>query len=229
MNAPQISTLPSTNSVAIPKAYTGHRNDDGDCIVAVRLPAGNTRPLRHVDYHSDSFEWGYGGSGPADLALSILADFFGEKHVTGNYLRRLKLLHDSPRCWTLHQDFKREFVATWGRGQGDTWEITTEQIAKWVREVGLDQQEVEADGRTWLHVSVSKPSRSKMPTYEDIQTARKLFIGEERECYMVFPTKDRYINVNPVLHLWCCLDQPEGVLPRFEGLVKIEGKEVISV
>jgi len=34
-------------------------------------------PLKHVLRHSpDGFEWGYGGSGPADLALAILREVF---------------------------------------------------------------------------------------------------------------------------------------------------------
>jgi len=88
---------------------------------------------------------------------------------------------------------------------------------------------VETDGRRWLHVSVSKPSRHKMPSYEDVQWARKLFIGEDRECYQVFPPAPRYVNINPVLHLFACLDQPEGVLPRFEGMATLGGERKLSV
>ena len=34
--------------------------------------------MPHIERHSpDGFNWGYGGSGPADLALSILTDFVG--------------------------------------------------------------------------------------------------------------------------------------------------------
>ncbi len=73
------------------------------------------------------------------------------------------------------------------------------------------------NGRTWLHVSVAKPSPRKFPTWEDLQTARKLFVGEHRECYLIFPTQDRYVSFFDVLHLYCCLDQPEGVLPHMEG------------
>ncbi|MBA2287530.1 MAG: hypothetical protein H0W02_18810 [Ktedonobacteraceae bacterium] len=79
---------------------------------------------------------------------------------------------------------------------------------------------VESDGRRWLHVSVSKPTKKKMPSYEDIQTARRLFVGDDRECSMVFPSTERYININPVLHLWACLDVPGGVLLQFEGQVR---------
>lgn len=93
----------------------------------------------------------------------------------------------------------------------------------------MESTSVKSDGRAWLHVSVSKPSK-KMPTYEDIQTMRRLFIGEHRESYMIFPTQDRYINIYPVLHLFTCLDQPEGVLPRMEGETDVpEEVEVAGV
>jgi hypothetical protein len=98
----------------------------------------------------------------------------------------------------------------------------------WERLIGqpikvIESIATEADGRRWLHVSVSKSPSKKMPTYEDLQEARKWFVGEGRECYMVFPPKDRYVNINPVLHLWCCLSAPEGVLPQFEGRATIQG------
>lgn len=106
------------------------------------------------------------------------------------------------------------------------WHIVDRQHdgIKWQRLNGealtvIESSRVESDGRLWLHVSVAKPNR-KTPTYDDIQMLRKLFIGEDRECYHIFPTKDRYVDINPVLHLWSCLSQPEGVLPRFEGVFK---------
>lgn len=79
----------------------------------------------------------------------------------------------------------------------------------------------EADGRRWHHVSVSCPTR--IPTYDELQLVRRLFIGEDAECYQVFPPRSRYVNDHPyVLHLWRCLDAPDGaVLPDFrhEGSV----------
>ena len=48
-----------------------------------------------IVYHSlDGFEWGYGGSGPAELALNILAQY---------------LPNDA--AYRLHQDFKWKFIA----------------------------------------------------------------------------------------------------------------------
>jgi hypothetical protein len=48
-----------------------------DCFV--EYASGPSKRLRHVCIHSpDGFEVGHGGSGPSDLALSILAHHFGE-------------------------------------------------------------------------------------------------------------------------------------------------------
>ncbi|SRR5258706_11933757 len=103
----------------------------------------------------------------------------------------------------------------------------------WARLIGqhitvIEDVNVKADGRRWLHVSVGKPNH-KMPTYEDMQTARALFIGERRECYQVFPTAERYVDFAHVLHLWCCLDEPTGVLPHFDEEIMLEGEKVRSI
>jgi len=103
----------------------------------------------------------------------------------------------------------------------------------WERMIGqritvMEDVSIKVDGRRWLHVSVAKPNR-KIPTYEDLQEVRRLFVGEERECYQTFPPKERYVNANNVLHLWCCLDQPKGVLPQFDEMVTFNGEEVRSI
>jgi hypothetical protein len=38
-------------------------------------PFDHAPSLRHFNHSPDGFEWGYGGSGPAQLALAILLDF----------------------------------------------------------------------------------------------------------------------------------------------------------
>jgi hypothetical protein len=130
-----------------------------------------------------------------------------------------------------------DMTSTWsGLPAPDHWHIVERRAdgIMWQRLQGeaikvIESTAVEKDGRIWLHVSVSKPNRQKMPTYDDVQTARKLFIGEHRECYQVFPPAERYVNVNPVLHLWTCLDEPKGVLPQFDGMLRINGEKVRSV
>lgn len=107
------------------KTYIAQRPPDdeiGDCRVFVE-EGGQARPLQHVRLHSDGFEWGYGGSGPADLALSILADHFGERPT------REQLNRGDCRCWHLHQPFKWQFIAGADR-RGFT--LTSEQIADWL-------------------------------------------------------------------------------------------------
>jgi len=63
------------------KIYKGQKTGSGPFMVWVVDP-GEIKAsyrLRHIERHSpDGFNWGYGGSGPADLALSILTDFAGK-------------------------------------------------------------------------------------------------------------------------------------------------------
>ena len=99
------------------KIYRGERlgkiKDTGsDVKVTVEDQDGKITHLKHHVYHSPTgFSWGYGGSGPADLALNILWDFFGIKPI--------------PECY---QDFKHEFVAGWE----DKWQIDSEEIGNWI-------------------------------------------------------------------------------------------------
>lgn len=74
----------------------------------------NWQPLRHFVLHSPTgFNWGYGGSGPADLARCILID----------------LLHEEPEP-ALYQDFKYEFVTIWN--PIEDWEIDEPTIRNWI-------------------------------------------------------------------------------------------------
>ena len=110
------------------KTYLAQRPLDdaqsrGDCRVFVQSDSG-IRPLRHVVHHSPAgFEWGYGGSGPADLALSILADHFGEQPT------EQQLARGRCRCWPLHQPFKWAFIAPAPR---EGFRLTSAEIAAWL-------------------------------------------------------------------------------------------------
>ena len=78
----------------------------------------NGRPLDpRLDLWNHSptgFEWGYPGSGPAQLALALLADHLGDHSEAVN----------------LHQDFKRAVIATLPyRG----WTLSSEQIREALR------------------------------------------------------------------------------------------------
>ena len=56
-------------------------------VVAEKLDAdGNWEPLKHIVRHSPvGPDWGYEGSGPADLALSILTDAVGAELADAFY------------------------------------------------------------------------------------------------------------------------------------------------
>lgn len=98
------------------KVYRGARTSDGTAVVSV-----NGVPLTHIVRHSPTgLEFGYGGSGPADTALSILCDFFGERPS------KLDLDYGIFLAARLYQFFKWDFVAT---ADHLDFEITSAQIA----------------------------------------------------------------------------------------------------
>ncbi len=80
------------------KTYVGKLCEDGEYRVTIEEESGNARPLPlRLDLANKSptgFSWGYSGSGPAQLALALLADAIGEKEALEVY-----------------QDFKRDYVA----------------------------------------------------------------------------------------------------------------------
>jgi len=92
------------------KIYKGSRQPGA---VGGQTVTVNGVPLKHIVEHSPTgFQWGYGGSGPADLALSILADCIGLDEARKHY-----------------QNFKWGFVANFG----NEWQMTDEQIKDWLR------------------------------------------------------------------------------------------------
>jgi len=104
------------------KKYIGKRAVVGPCqvLVGVGIVSGEhrgqemTHALKHIVWHSPTgFQWGYGGSGPADLALSILTDLIGLE-----------------RAERLYQDFKWRFIAP---VRGDL-ELREDEIRAWVEE-----------------------------------------------------------------------------------------------
>lgn len=113
------------------------------------------RKLRHIPFHSATkgdLNWGYRGSGPADLALAILVDYFQERAPSEGYRARAECNNwmTKSRAWQLHQDFKWHFVATFA----DEWELHDTQIEKWLKE-----QEVkdENNGSATAAVDLPKP------------------------------------------------------------------------
>lgn len=114
--------------------YTGDRvpNRGGPGTVTFLDPGGCARPLppRHeVRSHSpDGFQWGYGGSGPAQLALALCL------HVLDG---------DVARATRTYQQFKRRVVAF----LPDAWDLSRTEILTAIESIESDRTEGENDAR----------------------------------------------------------------------------------
>lgn len=101
------------------RVYIGVRPDGpGSARVFIEHGA-NLNPRFDLRNHSpDGFEWGYFGSGPAQLALALLCDVLGGDDEAGFLAAKL------------YQDFKAEKVAAL---QGDRWQMTAGEIRDWIK------------------------------------------------------------------------------------------------
>ena len=118
------------------RTYVVGRTVKGDVLAWVDVD-GENRPLSHVRHHSENFEYGYGGSGPADLALSILADHFGEELDARSLSEGGWYVPDAPggefipsRALQLCHQFKAAFVAR--RPRELPWRVTAAEIDAWI-------------------------------------------------------------------------------------------------
>ena len=120
------------------KTYEVTRSTSGQIGVLIKTDQTNRNAtlLKHCMLHSPTgMETGYSGSGPADLAASILADYFG---VTPEHL-----LNVWKKSWgagdnlalkviRLHQLFKAHFIAPRKLDAGHSYEILGAEIASWI-------------------------------------------------------------------------------------------------
>ncbi len=109
------------------KTYSGSSdqgNARGSVSVVVDQEGQEPYTLRHLIVHSPSgLGWGYQGSGPADLALSILADYLGEAAAIpahDRYDHAIAGMIQETGAWLLHQEFKRDVVARLPQDRGVT-------------------------------------------------------------------------------------------------------------
>lgn len=141
--------------------YHGSRNEAGGSVVAVETAAGELLgTLRHVERHSPGgFSWGYGGSGPADLARSLLLAALGDAAAcllcrarrqvvlteTGEGLPYedgddvnpeliAKCVCSDGYRSVPYQEFKWKFVAGWGA----EWKMSRTEILAWLHANGIE-------------------------------------------------------------------------------------------
>jgi hypothetical protein len=106
------------------KTYRGNRERGKVWIESPDYEGGwRDLPLRlEVFNHSPSgFEWGYLGSGPAQLALAILCDYLGEPQLAVRF----------------YEEFKEDIVARW---KGDEWTFTEQEIEEWFNKAARDER-----------------------------------------------------------------------------------------
>jgi len=127
------------------KLYRVSRGSAGDILVCVlegrsllhaKLEDGYRLP--HVVVNSTGFETGYGGSGPADLALAILIDHFAEPPTARRDLRLGPIPGADPqgRAYRLHQEFKWDVIAGQQLRPGEHYDIDTAFIEEWLGRKG---------------------------------------------------------------------------------------------
>ena len=115
--------------------YRGIREPEGCRVERWEQPAIAGRRARwaaltpvaslKVRNHSPTgFEWGYLGSGPAQLALALLLDFTGDRRLSER----------------MYQDFKCRVVARWSNDDVDgvQWELTGQEILDAVKAAKLE-------------------------------------------------------------------------------------------
>ena len=119
-----------------PKFYRIERDRDTGTVsvsVGVSGPEGICwRALAHCNLHSPTgFEIGYGRSGPADTAASILADYFGEdrNHVEDAWRGRAARPSAAAK---LHQRFKAEVIASIDVEAGKSYLLDESRITAWL-------------------------------------------------------------------------------------------------
>lgn len=101
------------------KVYRGRRLPNGDHLVTDTNGCSLEPRLDLYNHSPTGFSWGYSGSGPAQLALAILADYF----------------KDDEEALSYHQEFKRKIIAGI---QSDEWELTEAQVISAIESIKLE-------------------------------------------------------------------------------------------
>jgi len=106
------------------KTYRGSRERGKVWIESAEYEGGwRDLPLRPdvFDHSPSGFEWGYLGSGPAQLALAILCDYLGDPQLAVRF----------------HQELTEESVARW---KDDEWTLTEQGLAQWFNKASRDER-----------------------------------------------------------------------------------------
>ena len=99
------------------KIYRGKRSGyEREVVVIVNGVSSELNPEQSqeiVNHSPDGFNWGYGGSGPAQLALGLLLDATADREIANRH----------------YQQFKSDVVS---QIDNDEWEINEVAIHRWL-------------------------------------------------------------------------------------------------
>lgn len=117
-----MSALPANAALPPDVTYIGLKSALDWRVVV--MPQGVDLPPRtDLRNHSPTgFAWGYSGSGPAQLALALMA------HATG----------DDALALRVYQAFKEHKVASWARDTG--WRMTADEVRQWATTIETARQ-----------------------------------------------------------------------------------------
>lgn len=136
---------PDSMDIVCKRVPTGEKDLAGNPMLRTSFNISQTV----VQHSPTGFEWGYGGSGPADFALNILnlfvppdplCNFDDDDIYKRSPFEPVKCYRGqcSQFAWEHHQHFKGEFVASLPR-EGGT--IHGHEIRKWIRQQELQAKE----------------------------------------------------------------------------------------
>ena len=113
------------------KKYIGVRHEDGVFVTVdgYELEPGKSQSI--INHSPDGFEFGYGGSGPSQLALAILLEHFTTPDTPGCGDPMFKTCQTVQQALKNYQDFKQAFVAKFDKGE---WILTSATINEWLKE-----------------------------------------------------------------------------------------------
>jgi hypothetical protein len=92
--ARQLASDPGTEDWS----YRGMKDVEGTNLVTVQMPDGSRRVLRDRDVRTGGLTWGYGGTGPHDLAKALVLDILADHHRCPDCLGTIALAANSVVC-----------------------------------------------------------------------------------------------------------------------------------
>ncbi|MDI6772795.1 MAG: DUF6166 domain-containing protein [bacterium] len=145
--------------------YFGARTPEGEAKVYVE-EAGERRPLPHIVAHSPTgFDWGYNGSGPADLSLALVADVLRENttarlpaEVFERYCSEHQGHISALRAWKVCEQFKRRVVSHLASGMkadvlpSEVWRLDEADIRQAIDEILSPAQQQDLCPHCWGEV-----------------------------------------------------------------------------